>query len=69
MNKQKNNKNQQEMSQAQSSVTSSTSNTNVTGATSSASVNGQQSLNAKQKASKAEYGTLTAKEDANNDYE
>lgn len=55
MNKQKDSKSQQEMNTAQKSATS--------------SVAQEQTLNAKQQASKKEYGTLTAKEDANQDYE
>lgn len=59
MNKQKNSMNQQEMNKAQNNATSSVAN--------SAAMD--QSLNAKQKASKSQYGTLTAKDDANQDYE
>lgn len=54
MNKQKSNKSGQATSQSQNGATSSTMK--------------NQSTNAKQQASKAEYGTLTAKDDANNEY-
>ena len=53
MNKQKNGKSQQEMNKSQNNASSDT----------------QQDLNAKTQSSKAEYGTLTAKADANKDYE
>lgn len=65
MNKQKNNNAQQGMSQSATSMNSATSGTNATNGTNAKG----KSVNAKQQASKAEYGTLTAKEDANNDYE
>lgn len=55
MNNQKNSKSQQTMNKSQSSATSSTMQ--------------NQSTSAKKQASKMEYGTLTAKEDANNDYQ
>lgn len=64
MNKQKNTMNQQEMNKSQNSATSSVNNSSVT-----SSAGSEQSLNAKQKASKSQYGTLTAKDDANQDYE
>ena len=55
MNKQKSNNSQQATNKSQSGATSSTMQ--------------NQSTSAKQQASKSEYGTLTAKEDANNDYQ
>ena len=68
MNKQKSSKKQQEMTQAQNSVMNAGNATNAMDATNNTNAKAQ-SLTAKQQASKAEYGTLTAKEDANNDYE
>ena len=53
MNKQKNSKNQEAMDQAKNSIP--TANNDIS--------------KAKKQASKGEYETLTAKEDANNDYE
>jgi len=63
MNNQKNANNQ---SKSQSSVTSSANAANANNATNAKQ--DEQSLTAKQQASKSEYGTLTAKLDANNDY-
>ena len=54
MNKQKSSKSQQTMNKSQSGATSSTME--------------NQTMNAKQQASKSQYGTLTAKDDANNEY-
>ena len=54
------------MNKQKSSKSGQTTNQYQSGATNSATKN--QSTNAKQQASKAEYGTLTAKDDANNEY-
>jgi len=70
MNNKTNTTNQQQMNKSQSSITSGTSGANAANFTSSTSGKRQeQSVNAKQQASKSEYGTLTAKSDANNDYQ
>jgi len=61
MNNQKNTKNQQQMNKSQSNATSAT--------TATSAKQQEQALSSKQQASKSEYGTLTAKSDANNDYQ
>jgi hypothetical protein len=67
MNNQKNSSKDLDMSKATNNASGAVGATSAMSATNAKAQD--QSLTAKQQASKAEYGTLTAKDDANNDYE